>query len=352
MRKSLVWGTLTAALVGAALWLGYSGKQVRAQSLQIDRSLLALLPANANTLVGVDVERLKHTSLYQRLEEESRKEKGRNQFDELAAMTGFDPRRDVEQLLVAAWPQGMASRPGEAEPNFLVAGRGRFNAANLTREILKQQAVVEKYRGYDILGPRASGKEPQRTKGKHDQGAVAFLDETTAVAGNRAEVRAAIDRKIGGGPTLLHNTDLLGRAQRISGASQIWAVSQSPGELLRQGLPSEGPLHGSNFARIFQSMQNTSFGLNLTDGLDLLAAGLCRTPEDAKTLADAARGVIALGRLTLSDKEPEWMTVFDRIRVEERGAELDISVSIEREMFEKLLENKGRKKVKAAAQAD
>lgn len=350
MRKSVL---LVLLLVTAAAVLGVylmrSGRPASAQTVTLDRSLLALLPPNATTLVGVDLERLKGTTLYRHIEEDSRKGPGGSHFDDFMAATGFDPRRDVQELLVASWMD-----PGlkENDQQFVAVARGQFNTSAIGREIRKENKVrAENYRGFEVFlpeeGSKRAPKDAARNRQKqgvagtpHEQGAFAFLDDRTALAGTRPALFAALDRKASGGPSLLSNSGLLSRAQAISATNQVWAVSEKPGNVVSRAFPKNDSIEGSNFARIFASMQNSTFALDLMNGLDLKAVGLCKTAEDAKTLGDAARGFVAIGRLAASQKEPELMSVLDGIRVEERNNELNVFVQMDQRTLEKLLEKK------------
>lgn len=340
MRKAFVWVSFVvlAALV-LGVYLARSARHASAQSITLDRTLVALLPSNATTLVGVDLDRLKGTTLYRHIEEESHRGPANSQFDAFTAATGFDPRRDVRELLMASWIDPASKN----EPQFVAVARGDFNVEAIGREVRKEGKVTsEIYRGLEVFAPETGGKQPRKNAPKtpHEQGAFAFLDQKTAIAGTRAAVLAAIDRKAGGGPSLLDNSSLLARAQTISSSSQVWAVSQNPGDVVARAMPKSGSVETSNFARIFASMQNSTFALDLMNGLDLRAVGLCKTSEDAKTLGDAARGFVAIGRLTASQKEPELMTLLDGVTVEERNAELNISVRVDLNTLDKLLEKK------------
>ena len=206
-------------------------------------------------------------------------------------------------------------------------------------EEFKKKATAETYRGLPVFGPEQ--KEQQR---QHNQGRFVFLDSRTALAGTRVAVLGAIDRKLGGGPSVLNNTALLGRAQTISGAHQVWVVSDSPGQMVSRALPKNADAQASNFARIFSSMRNTAIALDLTGGLDLRASGVCGTAQDAKTLADAARGMVALGRLSASSEDPSLLTVFDGVEVQERDAELNIAVKIDQQSLDKLLDQTGSRR--------
>jgi len=337
MRKSVLFAVLAlAAVLAAGLVLLRSERSASAQGLTLDRSQLALLPPDATSLLGVDIEGLKGTPLYRHIEEESRKN-GRSHFDDFARETGFDPRRDVESLLAASWG-------GVGDGQFLAVARGRFNVSALSGQIRTHQAIAETYRGFEVFGP-------EKQQDGRQQGRFVFLDDRTALIGARPALLAAIDRKLGGGPSLLNNTDLLSRAHTISGSHQVWAVSDNPGLLVPKALPRDSS-EASSFARIFSSMQNSTFALDLRNGLDVRAASICKTPQDAKTLADAARGVVAFGRLAVSQKEPEMMTLFDGVQVEERNTALDITIRVDTQSFEKLLQRGRLRQGRKSAQVE
>jgi hypothetical protein len=359
----------------AGFFLSLPVQKVSAQTITLDRSMLALLPAEATSLFGVNVERLKQTTTYQYIEDTSRKmnPSGQSHLDDIANLTGFDPRRDVQELLVASWAAPAAATatppaPGipNVEPQFVAVARGQFNITGIQAALRLKGARSETYRGFELLAPEhapasaqaAPRRVPRRNRnGGQDQpengprseraltpprpqGVFTFLDTTTVLAGTRPAVMAAIDRKLAGGPSLINNTALLARAQAVGASSQIWAASQNPGDMVARAMPQGAAGQNSNFLRIFAGMQNTSLSVDLMNGLDLRAAGICKTPDDAKTLADAARGLVAIGRLSVSQQQPEMLALFDGLDVTQSNAELDISVKLDSATFQKILQKR------------
>ncbi len=348
MRKWIAGAALAAvAAAGVALYLVRGGPPAQAQGVVLGRAMVALLPPQTTSLVGVDVERLKGTPLYRYFEDQAQAGNGVNELEQFTARTGFDPRRDVQNLLVASWTDPAApvttapmTGPAGLSGEFVAVARGQFNVPQLSQQFKDKKSAVESYRGFEVFGPApgpARGRRRAESQ-QQDHGRFVFLDDKTAVAGTRAAVLAAIDRKLGGGPSLLDKPALLNRAQTIVGSNQVWAVSDSPGAFVTRAMPKESPGATSNFARIFSSLKGSSFALDLTNGLDLKAGGECQSPQDAKTLGDAARGVAALGRLSVSQEQPELMVLFDGIDVQERNAELSIAVHLDAQNFQKLLE--------------
>ena len=359
MRKPLSFLAALAAAAGLAVYLARPAQPVRAQGVALDPGLVALLPANATSLAGLDVERLKRTSIYRIFEEQNSKNGKNNGLDMLEAFTGFDPRRDVQTLLIAGWVDPNATTP---EGQFLAVGRGQFNMPALSRAIeMRGGGTSENYRGFQLFaidrdrreskpGPKAMPKTGLRSSAAHEQGYFAFLDDKTAAAGTRAALIGAIDRKLSGVPGLAANSTLVSRAQSIGGGSQFWAVSETPGAVIARQAAKDQTKEAANFSRIAGSMKSSTLALDLSNGLDLHALNVCQTAEDARTLGDLARGLVAMGRLTMSQQNPELGELLNGIRVEERNAELEITVKVDSNVIEKLIEKSQRPAQPKAAQ--
>src|SRR5712692_6781483 len=78
----------------------------------VDSTLAALVPPDATMLAGLRIDAIRTTPLYQKML--ARKQLDR--LDEFAHQTGFDPRRDVRELLIAA-----------NSKDIILAARGTFN---------------------------------------------------------------------------------------------------------------------------------------------------------------------------------------------------------------------------------
>src|SRR5688572_10714144 len=121
MRKTLAVSIPAILLLAGVVMLRWE-RQASAQGVTLDRASLALLPPNATSLVGVDVERLKRTASWRLFEERHARD---SHFDEFVRETGFDPRRDVQDLLLAS----------TAPKEFVAVARGTFNRAALTQAL-------------------------------------------------------------------------------------------------------------------------------------------------------------------------------------------------------------------------
>ncbi len=265
----------------------------------IDATLAALMPPDATMLAGVRMAAIRSTPLYQKMLAQKRLER----LDEFARQTGFDPRRDVGELLVAS--NGKDS---------IIAARGAFNVKafeGMTRST---------YQGYTLY--------------TRDRGGVALIDNSAAVAGTLAAVRAALDRRRAGdrsGPA-----ELLARARQIPPENQIWSVSNGFDNLLTGRIPESG--NAANIGRILGSLENTTAAADFRTGLNGYVNGLCRTEPEAKNLGDAARGLVGLGRLSVPEKQPELLRLWDGIKVDQQQRTIKITVAIPQDLVDKLID--------------
>ncbi len=265
---------------------------------RVDPALAALVPADTIVLAGVQMRELRATPLYTKLISRKRL----SELDDFAKKTNFDPRKDVNELLVVS----------NGTDNTLLA-RGNFK--------IQAPAGLNKstYKGVTIYG-----------KG---DGAYAILDTTTAVAGTESVVHGAIDQKESGQRGA---AGLIDRARGLSGPGQIWLVANGWGALPDRLSRDGGNL--SNLSRFFRGIDKATLTVDLRSGVVAQAKGECRTEQDAKTLGDAARGLVGLGRLTVPENKPEMLKLFDGIKVDQKDRSIEININIPADLADGLLQ--------------
>jgi len=269
----------------------------------VDRTLAALVPPDATMLSGIRMEAVRSTPLYRKMIAS----KALPQLDDFARQTGFDPRRDVRELLIAS-----------NGADVLVAARGTFNLRSV------EGATQSAYKGYTLYA--------------RENGAVGLIDDTTAVAGPLTAVHAALDRYKAGdrsGPA-----ELLARARQIPNENQIWSVSNGFESLITRNIPQEG--NAANVGRILRSLENTTFAADLRTGVNGFINGTCRTDQDAKNLGDAARGLVGLGRLSVPENQPEMLRLWDGIKVDQQQRTVKITLAIPQDLVDKLVDLLGK----------
>jgi len=265
----------------------------------VDSILAALVPPDATMLAGLRMADIRATPLYQKM----LARKHLDRLDEFARQTGFDPRRDVREILVASNGK-----------DIIVAARGTFNVRAF------EDMARSTYKGFTLYS--------------RDHRGVALIDNSTAIAGTLDAVRAALDRRDSGdrsGPA-----ELLARARQIPPENQIWSVSNGFDNLLTGRIPEDG--NAANVGRILRSLENTTAAADLRTGLNGYLNGQCHTDADAKNLGDAARGLVGLGRLSVPEKQPELLRLWDGIKVDQLQRTVRITVAIPPDLIDKLID--------------
>jgi hypothetical protein len=280
-------------------WMALGGATA-GYAARVDAMLAKFIPPDTVSLLGAQMDQLRQTPLYAKLMAQQKLP----QMDKFAQETGFDPRTDVKELLLAS-----AARPESS----IVVAHGAFHPTHL------EQVQVEKFEGYNIYWK--------------DKAGFVIIDANTAVAGPVDRVKMAITEYRGGGKTV--PKDLLDRARAVGDDNQVWAVSQGGFNFLSTQMPQSG--NGVNFAKIFQNLDHTLFEADLRNGFKALAKGDCKTAEDAKNLSDGARGLVGFGRLSVPDNHPELLKLWDAVQVSQNDREFLIRADIPQNLIDQLV---------------
>ncbi len=275
---------------------------------RIDNVLQRLVPHDTVSLFGAQMDQVKSTPLYQKLIVEQKL----GDLDAFATRTGFDPRRDVRELLVAS---DLAKKSG------VLLARGNFH---INQAVLQANKDVRRsqYRGYTFWTDTAQ-----------DNG-FCIMDSTLAIAGPVVSMRAVLDQYKS--TNTRQTSPLLQKALAVPIRNQVWLVSSGGADFLANNTPIDGA--ASNFVKIFRNLEGTLVEADLSRGLNARIFGACKTEADAKTLSDAARGLIGFGRLSVPDSQPQLLRVWDGIQVAQQGRSLTVNADLTPELIQQLLQ--------------
>ncbi len=271
--------------------------------LHIDPALEALVPADTVFVVGANLEGIRDTPVYQKLLSRM----PLPQLDEFARQTGLDPRKDLSQILSCS----------NGKHGLLLA-RGKFNRADLEARLQSKGAPPSSYKNYRLFGT--------------EQAAVFFLNDSTALAGTPADLRAIIDHPASGGmPPALR--DLL---RTLPTSDQIYAALSGGLGGLNIAAPPNSNL--STVLQALRSVQTATLGMDLAHGLNATAEVNCATERDAKFVHDMVKGIVGLGRLNTPDNQPELLKLYDAIQVTQQQTRTQAKADIPQELADKFLD--------------
>lgn len=275
---------------------------------KFDNVLIRMVPPGSISLVGAHMDAIRQTDLYRRMLAERKLP----DVDRFAAETGFDPRRDVRELLYVTAP---------GETNVMLA-RGTFRPNLSSMRDLK----LVRHGEYNIF-VTTDGKAAERKAG------FCILDSTLAAAGDLAGIEAALDEWKSGPHTGAQ--PLLARVHAASPGAQLWGVSTGVAGFLADYMPRAN--NGIDFSRILRGLEDTWFEADFAAGLRASLHGRTQTDQDAVNLRDAAKGLIGLGRLSVPENQPELLRVWDGIAVTQDGRNLLVSANIPENLMDKLV---------------
>jgi hypothetical protein len=269
---------------------------------------------DAKVIAGVNVEQAKGTQFGQYILDQIQSHDA--DMQKLVALTGFDPRRDVREVLVASDGNPQAK-------TGLALARGNFDPARITTAALSagQGVASEDYKGITIL------EDAKATHG------LAFLDNTTVIGGDLASVKAAIDRRSVAQPL---PAAVLLKINQWSTSQDAWGISTVPPQSLvpTGAIPQQqqNPMLATT-----QSVQQAYGGVKFGTNVVFSAEAVCDTAQNATTLGDLVKFMLNLAAMQAS-KSPEAAALVQSATVTPSGTSLKISASLPQNLFIQMLQ--------------
>jgi hypothetical protein len=301
---------MKAQLLTATLFTSFSGVLFAADGI-----LVNLLPPDAKVVAGVNVQQAKGTQFGQYILNQLQTNDAHLQ--ELIALTGFDPRRDVNELLVAS-----DGTPGSH--TGLALARGNFDVARITGAATQHGAVTEVYGSTTII------EDPKQ------EGGLAFLNSTTVAAGDIASVKGAIDRQTTAQP--LPSTIQM-KINQWSTSEDAWGITTVPPATLA---PPKAGGQNNPMAAAAQSVQQAAGGVKFGTKVVFTGEAACDTPQNAKTLADLTRLMLNIAQMQAAN-DPAAAELIKTASVTNTGANgnvVTVSASLTQDMFIQMLQPK------------
>ena len=314
--------SMKAQLLTATLFTSFSGVLFAA-----DPMLLNLVMPDAKVVAGVNVQQAKGTPFGQYLL--NLMQTNDAHLQQLIALTGFDPRRDVNELLVA-------SDGAPQSHTGLALARGSFDPAKITAAATLQGATTEVHKKVTIL------EDPKK------EGGIAFLDSTTVAAGDIATVKGAIDRFQTAAQSMPSALQVQIQQLSITQALDAWGISAVPPSTLAP--PAKTGSQPNPMFNAIQAVQQASGGVKF--GANVVVAGAaggvagvvfsgqatCDTAQNAQTLGDLVKLMVNLAQMQ-TGSDPSAAALVKSVTVNANGNALSISASLPEDLFIQLLQS-------------
>jgi hypothetical protein len=288
-----------------------------------DSQLLSMVMPDAKVLAGVNVDSAKGSpfGLYMLTQMQSNS----TELQQLIALTGFDPTRDVHEVLAAT-----SATPGGKTPTGLVLARGNFDIAMISAAATAKGATIETYNGATIV------EDPKQMAG------IAFLNSTLVVAGDIANVKAAIDRPSTG--QALPGA-VSAQVSQWSGNEDAWIVTTVPlGALMPSntaagatGAAGSNPM-GNPMAGVMQQIQQMSGGVKFGNSVVGTAAIQADNAADATQLAATMQFLVNLIQMQSSQKSAQMASLAQGFSVNAQGTTVNVTITLPEAQFQQLFQ--------------
>lgn len=297
----LVAGSLAAAMAGP---LG----------AQPDPQLLKLVMPDVKVISDVNVQQAKITPFGQYVLSQL----STTDVEKLTALTGFDPSKDLNELVTAS----------NGTPNTgLALATGIFDPTKIGAAAGQDGAVTEMYQGVTIL------ENPAKTDG------IAFLNPGVMVAGDVADVKAAIGRQ--SAPTSLPNS-LTSQITTLGGMYDAWVYSSVPPSSLAHNAPAnkQGNVDGVTIppnvlSQVTSGYAGVKFGSNVT------VTGQAET-ADAQTATNLASMLQLLVNLALmqSQQNANLSALAKSVVIAASGTAVNVTATLPEAQFQALAQHR------------
>ena len=294
---------------------------------------VALIPPDAASAGLVRVLDLRTSPLFDRVFSETGRMSADADAARFLAETGLDPKRDVDLVAFAGSP----GRSGGG--SVLVAFEGRFEAAKLAAAIAARGAE----RKTTLDGDYFLLKDRKHEGTSHEGSAIAFVSNRLIVAGSETAVVQALARRAAGGGGFAAGAGLGHETSRLDSKASAWVLVDVA------KVPMSGYAHSGNgdnpATAVVSAMKSVSLvALSVTvdgDALKLSATGVSTDAETRQNLEDAIRGVLAVWRMTVQEKQPDLVPVLRGFKVTQGTDSVTLSGTIPGPTLRELAAKKG-----------
>ena len=282
-----------------------------------DSQLLSLVMPDAKVIAGVNVDSAKSSTFGIYLIAQI--QANATAFQQLVTLTGFDPTRDLHEILAATNAAGAGAHAG------LALARGNFDVAKITAFATLPGALTETYSGVTII------EDPNK------MGGAAFLDATLVIAGDIPSVKAAIDRSHSGQSL---PSSVVIQVNQWSGTEDAWVVTTVPPYTLAppSGVPTVPGL-GTNAQGIFQKILGAAAGVKFGTTVVVTAQAQADNAQDATTLAQTLQLLVNIAQMqTGTNPDPNLTALLQGLSISAKGTLLNITVSLPEAQIQQLVQ--------------
>lgn len=277
-------------------------------------SPLDLVMADTRVVAGVRLDRILASPLGAQIKAQM-EQANPGVLSQIQMATGLDVTRDLHEVIIAT------TASSAKNPPTLVILRGSFHP--------------ERFAGLGAFGVRVTRLDGVPVLVGGPKGAMAaFLDESTLVAGDRAQVRAALARRKEGGSA---PAAVVSRVREYSERFDAWVVSVGSLPSWKTSGPPAAHAGGLD-PRALQGIEQLHGGIRFSPDFELAVELLARTEKEAGEISGAIGMIQAMLRAKVSGA-PE-LSGLEKLTVGVQGRRVMASLALSPEDLQRAMETK------------
>lgn len=273
----------------AALLLAGCAPKPAETGVFIDPQFASLVPADTTLLVGLRIENLVKTPIYQKY-----LSGGKIPIvDRIARGTGINAEKSLWNLMFVS----------NGKQSF-VLGRGKFADELMAPDFSKKGVRRFGYQGFTLFGD--------------EQQAMLMVNSSTIAVADTPTLRWLVDQR----------ASLTGLPARLTALTkEIPRQTQFWGAYLGGAidLPLTGNLQNVN--KVLGLVASGTFYFDFTDGLKGTLIGVAANAQDAQQVHDGLQGFLGLGRMLVPQTQPQLARVFDGIQVLQEAQRVSVKIT-------------------------
>jgi hypothetical protein len=245
-------------------------------------------------------------------------------MQQFMTQTGFDPRRDLQAMVVA-----LGSTGGGASNNssFAVLARGSFDMSKITALAQQHGSKVQRVADVDVYLP-GDGKGPS-------QHAFAFLDPDVVGIGDLNSLRQMIANRET--PSQL-DPNLQSLVEKASAGQEIWFASTG-GVPHPTDMPQGGEGHQQQVMQALQGIVRSCGGIKLGNVVQFSFDAITRSDKDAMSLGDVIRFLAAAAQMQRDQNAQQAQILgpaLDNLNLSTSGNEVHVTTAVPENLLERM----------------
>lgn len=255
----------------------------------IEPQFAVLVPPDTTLLVGLRVEHLVKTPIYQKYLSGGKI----RVIDRFARGTGINPEKSLWNILLVS----------NGKDSF-VLGRGKFSDELMAPDFSKKGVRRFGYKGLTLFGD--------------EEQAMLMVNSSTIAMGDTVTLEALVDKR----PTFTGlPAQLSAMTKEIPRQSQFWGV-YAGGQV---DLPLAGNL--ANVNKVLGLMGNGVFYFDMSDGVKGTVTGVAANVQDAQQAHDGLAGFLGLGHMMMPQGQADLARALDGIQVTQDGQRVTLKIT-------------------------